>query len=61
MYKTVAELFGAYKTGVLTEPLILDNDSTTVYTEAGEKVFDMDPHDLLRQALGMLNIPYDEA
>ena len=60
MYKTLAELYGAYQAGKITSPLILDNDDTAVYDDASDRVFGMHPDDVLRQALGILNIPFDD-
>lgn len=61
MYKTLAELYGAYQTGVVNDPLVLDNDNTSVRdSKTEDHVFEMHPEDLLRQALGMLNIPFIE-
>jgi hypothetical protein len=63
--KELAELAASYKSGKVTAPLMLDNDSTTVYEDRGEgcvdyvKVFDMDPHDLLEAALDLLGIPHE--
>lgn len=61
MYKTLAELFSAYQTNTVVNPLILDNDQTAVYTDTGEMVFEMHPDQVLREALRMLDIPHDEA
>ena len=61
MYKTLAELYGAYQAGVMTEVMVLDNDQAAVYDGEGNHIFEMHPEDLLRQALGILNIPYEEA
>ena len=57
---TLVELKAAYDSGQVTEPLILDNDQTTVYTDSG-KIFEAHPYDLLRSALDILGIPWDEA
>jgi len=57
---TLQELAGAYKTGTVTAPLMLDNDSTSVYDEAADAtVFEMHPADLIEQALTMLGIPWE--
>jgi hypothetical protein len=37
-YNSYAELFAAYKSGELTEPLMMDNDASSVYVD-GEEVF----------------------
>ncbi len=37
-YNSYAELFAAYKSGELTEPLMMDNDSSYVYV-GDEQVF----------------------
>jgi hypothetical protein len=58
IYATLAELRDAYAKGAATGPLMLDNDSTTVYEDAG-KVFDMHPDDVLEQALDLLGIPHE--
>lgn len=39
--------------------LILDNDIVFAFTE-GQQVFQSDPHTLLRQALDLLGVDYDE-
>lgn len=55
---TLEELLAAYKSGAITEPMWLDNDSTFVYQE-DEKVFDGGvPRELLEQALTLLGIPF---
>lgn len=65
---TLAELIAAYRTGILTEPLTLDNDATFVYVPQGDpddpavewtKVFDMHPEKLLRELLDHLCIPHE--
>jgi len=53
---TLDELRQAYASGTLTEPLMLDNGQTCVYSD-DEKVFEMHPDDLLEQALKLLGIP----
>lgn len=55
-YKTLAELQQAYKTGEITAPLMLDNDSTDVYDNE-EDVFEMHPEQVLEEALALLGIP----
>jgi hypothetical protein len=61
---TLAQLAEGYKSGAYTAPLMLDNDSTTVYQESApgaddhECVFEMHPEDLLEQALDMLGVPH---
>lgn len=61
-YGTLADLKAAYDSGDLSkdDQLILDNDSTGVWTDAAGKVFDGgDPRTLLREALDLLGIPWD--
>lgn len=62
-YKTLAELRDAYASGKLTAPLMLDNDNTSVWVDdgtlAGVEAFEMDPHDVMHQALDLLGIPWD--
>ncbi len=58
-YPTVAALAEAYKLGEVHEPVVLDNDDSFTY-QGDEKVFQMDPHDLLRQSLDLLGIPHEE-
>lgn len=65
-YANLRELADAYKSGELTAPLMLDNDVTSVCAETGqpfpldyEDVFEMDPTDLLTQALELLGIPWE--
>jgi len=69
-YKTLAELKAAYDSGELSKdnPVTLDNDSTSVYTEGdeendigGECVFSEHPADLMEQALDLLGIPWENA
>lgn len=52
------ELVAAYRAKSITEPLMLDNDSTSVY-QGDDEVFEMHPEDLLQQALTMLGIPWE--
>lgn len=64
-YKTLRELQTAYQRGKLTESLMLDNDTTSVYVQTGpdeddyEAAFEMHPDDLLGQALDLLGIPHE--
>ena len=55
---TLQELVAAYQTGAVTERLMLDNDSTSVYL-GDDEVFDMHPDDLIEQALTLLGIPWE--
>ena len=63
-YKTLKELRKAYKSGELdrdADPLVLDNDCSMVYHN-GERVYFGDmPEDTLRDALDLLNIPWEDA
>lgn len=60
--KDLGSLASLYRLGVLDEqtPMMLDNDDASVYDDNGNKVFEMDPHDLLREALKLFSIPYVE-
>ena len=64
-YGTLRDLQAAYKSGAVTEPLMLDNDSTSVYVQTGpdmenyEEAFEMHPDDVLKQALDLLGIPHE--
>jgi hypothetical protein len=61
MYETLADLINAYHSHALDRDdavLYLDNDDSGVYS-GGVKVFSMDPHELLRQALDLLQIPHE--
>lgn len=70
-HETIARLAAAYAAGELDRadnPLIIDNDSTTVFIEDVSKpggfvkVFDGgSPKDLLQEALDLLGIPYQNA
>lgn len=58
-YETLKALKAAYDSGELAKsnPLMLDNDCTFVYTDDA-KVFNGGmPEDLLREALALLGIP----
>jgi hypothetical protein len=57
---TLAELVEAYKSGKFTDDdiLWLDNDTTDLYSEAGQ-VFSMHPSELLEQALDLLGVRYE--
>jgi hypothetical protein len=55
---TLQELVAAYRTGAVTGPLMLDNDSTSVY-QGDDEVFEMHPDELIEQALTMLGIPWE--
>ena len=63
---TLAELRTAFETGELTRGsccLILDNDQVYAYADdAGEQqIFSEHPYDVLREALDLLGIPWDNA
>jgi hypothetical protein len=62
-YKTLAALRAAYERGELDRkksPLILDNDSSTVYV--GERCVYRGPgYELIEEALTLLGIPWDSA
>jgi hypothetical protein len=55
-YPTLAALQAAYAAGELTEPLMLDNDDTSVYV-GDEEVFSAHPQQVLEDALDLLSIP----
>lgn len=57
-YETPRDLQAAYKSGTVTDPLMLDNDSTSVYA-GDDNVFEMHPNDVLEQALDLLGIPHE--
>lgn len=59
-YKTLAELKAAYESRELSReyPLVLDNDSSSVWTE-DESVYEGDPRDVLVEALNLLGIPWE--
>lgn len=61
--RTLAELKAKFDSGALEGcVLVLDNDQTFVYSADGERqLFEAHPHDVLRSALDMLGIPWDEA
>lgn len=63
MIRSVGELRDAYHLGdiPLSNKLIIDNDSTSVYDAEGNCIFEMHPQDLLEQALDALGIPYEPA
>lgn len=56
-YKTLAELKAAYDAKEMTEPLMLDNDSTFAHDEHGRVFEGGGPEELLREALDLLGIP----
>jgi len=64
-YETLRDLQAAYKSGAITDPLMLDNDSASVYVQTGsdmenyEGVFEMHPDDVMEQALDLLGIPHE--
>lgn len=69
-YKTLADLVNAYHAKELTREtamLTIDNDNVHVTFHAAddpdwlraENVFEMDPLDLLEQALDLLGIPHE--
>jgi hypothetical protein len=58
----LAALVRKYKSGAIPRDckLWLDNDDASVYTgETGPPVFEMDPRELLEQALDLLGIPHE--
>jgi hypothetical protein len=62
----LVELRTAFETGELTRGsccLIIDNDQVYAYAddEGKQKIFDEHPYDLLREALDLLGIPWDNA
>lgn len=62
-YQTLGELYGAYQAGAISRDwkLSLDNDSCIVYddTDSVEPLFEMHPHDVMTQALDLLQIPHE--
>lgn len=64
-YTTLAELREAYRFPEgegAPEPLVIDNDCCGAYEgddDTSEKVFDMNPTDVLEQALALLGIPFE--
>lgn len=57
-YNTLKKLLEAVKGGEINDVLLwLDNDTTYVYVNDDEKVFNMHPDELLWQALDLLGIP----
>jgi pyruvate-formate lyase-activating enzyme len=66
-YPTLWDLVVAYKKGEMTEPIVLDNDQTTVYVyPEGQREFiptivfsGGDPGMLLREALRLLGVPWE--
>jgi len=63
-YSSLAELAAAYASGELdrsSSPLVLDNDCADVDDESGCVYrHDGQPDSLLREALDLLNIPWEE-
>jgi hypothetical protein len=57
-YPTLAALAAAYKAAELADPLMLDNDQTTVY-DGDEKVYEGHPGQVLEDALDLLGIPHE--
>lgn len=61
---TLAELVEAIKRGDAPTTLTLDNDQVTAYDpedEHGMPVFYMHPSELLKQALTLLGVPWEQA
>ena len=61
-YSSLAKLVAAYASGELdrsSSPLVLDNDCAAVNDESG-CVYREFPVALLREALDLLNIPWEE-
>lgn len=63
---TIAELRSAFESGDLTRGsccLILDNDQVYAYKddESDAMIFDEHPYDVLREALDLLGIPWENA
>lgn len=57
-YPDLASLVQAVKDGSVTEPLMIDNDGTSVY-EGEDEVFSLHPVDLLEQALDLLGVRHE--
>lgn len=61
-YKTLADLIAAYASGALdreASPLYLDNDTADVDGDTGT-VYEVHPARLLREALTLLGIPWED-
>jgi hypothetical protein len=66
---TLEELRQAYMDGKIHTPLMIDNDSTSVWPDddaregqggiPAEREFEMHPEELLEQALNLLGIPWE--
>lgn len=62
MFKTLRDLRDAYYEKDLpkTEKVHIDNDSVSLCTDADGMVFDLEPRELIQQALTLLDIPWTE-
>jgi hypothetical protein len=63
-YKDLGELRDAYARGDVTEPLMIDNDMTSVMNpdenDPEWQLFEMHPAELAEQALDLLGIPHED-
>jgi hypothetical protein len=60
---TLADLLAAYTDGTLSrdsDVLRLDNDDVSLYDATDRKVFESHPHTLLREALDLLGVPWED-
>ena len=61
-YATLSDLHNAFQAGHISQKqgyfLILDNDSVSLWDNDGE-VFEIHPEQLLRDALDLLDIPWE--
>ena len=64
-YNSLAELAVAYRMGEVTAPLMIDNDNMSVWEyddndpAVHDELFEMDPHDVMEQALDLIGIPHE--
>lgn len=61
-YQSLRGLQAAYESGELpgSLPLVIDSDAV-IASHGEEQVFDLDPAEVLQQALDLLGIPWDRA
>lgn len=58
-YKSFKEVVDAYKKGELTEPIYIDNDECFVSIPNVGRVYENHPDWLLRAALELLGVPFE--
>jgi hypothetical protein len=61
-YRTLQDLADAYSRGEVKYPLMLDNDSVSVWDDdetATEPLYEAHPEELLEDALALLGIPHE--